>query len=197
MLISIVMAVSLNALASQQFQAGNFEQAEQTCRMALEYGMDDPATAMILGNLASTELALGRYEVAEGLANQAIALLDRTAGPSSVLLVPSLNTLSSVYIETQRYAEAVALLKRAVRLGSRDAGAHYATSLHNLGAVYHLTGRLDRAAKLYDQALRIRLRLFGPDDPLTRATSRNIGALDQASTKLARAAKSKPENSLR
>jgi tetratricopeptide (TPR) repeat protein len=197
MLIPIVMVVYLNSIASQQFEAGNFEQAEETCQLALAYEPEGPARAMILGNLASAERALGRNAAAEDLANRAIALLEKTEGTATVLLVPGLNTLSAVYIDTQRYDEAEAVLKQAIRLGSHDAGAHYATSLHNLGAVYHLRGKLDRAAELYDRALRIRLQLFGPEDPRTRATARNIVTLDQASTRLARAAKSKPENSPR
>ena len=89
------------------------------------------------------------------------------------------NMLGEVYIDTHRYEEAEAVLKRAIRLGSREARAHYATSLHNLGALYHLRGRRDRAFKAYEKALRIRLTLFGPENPLTRATVRNMSVLDQ------------------
>ena len=211
MLIPIVMAASLvlqsgyealNVQANRQFREGRFEEAGQTYRLALEvverqYGPDDPATAMILGNIAGTEHALGRDTAAEGLARSAIAQLEKVVGPASVLLVPSLNTLGGVYIDARRYDEAEAVFKRAIHLGSREGGAHYATSLHNLAAVYHLKGRAGQAAKFCDKALRIRLALFGPDDPLTKATARNIGTLDQASTRLARAAKSKPANSPR
>lgn len=211
MLIPIVMAVTLalpqgyealNAQANEQFHVGNFEQAEQTYRRALDaaetqFGWEHPATAMILGNLAGTEHALGRNAEAEVLAKRSLALLEKTVGPASVLFVPGLNTLGGVYIDTHRYDEAEAVLKRAIRLGSHDAGAHYATSLHNLGALYHLEGKVAQAEKCYDKAFRIRLKLFGSEDPLTRATARNITALDQASTRLARADKSKPENSPR
>jgi tetratricopeptide (TPR) repeat protein len=191
MFIPVVLVVSLvvqpgfealNAAANRQFRAGNFEQAEQTCRRALEAaekerGTEDPATALIRGNLAATERALGRYAAAEELAVRSIAVLERNVGPRSVLLVPSLNTLGGVYIDMRRYGEAEVVLKRALRLRTDEAGAHYATSLHDLAAVYYLTGRANQAAKLYDKALRIRLRLFGPEDPLTRATARNISAL--------------------
>jgi tetratricopeptide (TPR) repeat protein len=203
-LIPILMVVSLalNAQGNQQFRAGNYQDAEQTYRCALtaaiqEWGEDHPATAMILGNLAGTEHALGRNSAAEEMALRALAALEKNVGARSILLVPSLNTLGCVYIDTGRYAQAETALKRAIRLGSQDGGAHYATSLHNLAALYQLKGQLDRAEKLYQRALRIRLRLFGPEDPLTLATARNIRALDQASARFARAAKSKPENSPR
>jgi len=192
MLIAILMVASLglqpsysalNTLANEQFRAGHFAGAEQAYRRALasaesQFGPDHPASAMILGNLAGTELALGRNREAGDLAVQAIERLERTVGRDSVLLVPSLNTLGGIYIDTHRYDQAEAVLKRAVHLAPH-AGPHYASSLHNLAAMYYLTGRRDKAGKLNEKALRIRLALFGPDDPITQATAHNMAALGQ------------------
>jgi tetratricopeptide (TPR) repeat protein len=54
-----------------------------------------------------------------------------------------------------RYVEACDIAKRAVAIGP-DAGAHYATALHNLAAVFESEGRLSEARQYYEKALEAR-----------------------------------------
>jgi tetratricopeptide (TPR) repeat protein len=115
-------------------------------------GADHPATAMMMRNLALACAREGYYHLAEHSAKQSLAILEARFGPGDVTLVPALNALAEAYIGTGRTTEARKALLRAIAIGP-EAGPHYATALHNLGAVYQSEGRLRKAQEFYSAAL--------------------------------------------
>ena len=46
------------------------------------------------------------------------------------------------------------MLKRALVIGATNPDAHFATTLHDLAAIYQIGGKLAKAKPLYEQALR-------------------------------------------
>jgi hypothetical protein len=52
-----------------------------------------------------------------------------------------------------------------------------ATTLNNIGMVYYYSQDLPRAASLMVQALALRRKLLGPDDPEVGATCRNLAEI--------------------
>jgi tetratricopeptide (TPR) repeat protein len=138
-------------------------------------GENHPVTAFMLRNLALAMEEGGYPNYAEHYAQQSLAILERHFGSNDVSLVPALNVLAEAAIMQSRYDDARKLARRAVEIGP-DAGAHYATALHNLAAAFHTEGRFQDAAEYYRQALAIREKLLPPGHPYIRLTRE---ALDQ------------------
>ena len=183
MLLSIVtMILMLNQAAREALQAGDWSSASTTWRQALTLseqscGPDDPVTAMLLRNLAGVYRREQLYRKSEILAQRSLHILESRFGGDDPSLVPSLNTLAEVYFEEHRYTESERLLKRAGKLGERNPGAHYATTLHDLGAVYQVLGRPADAMPLYARAIEIRDRLYGPGNAYDAATLENLSRI--------------------
>jgi tetratricopeptide (TPR) repeat protein len=133
------------------------------------FGEDHPVTAFMLRNLALAMEDGGYPNYADHYAQQSLAILERHFGPNDVSLVPALNVLAEAAVMQWRYDDACKFARRAVDIGP-DAGAHYATALHNLAAAYHAEGKLQDAAEYYLQALAIREKLLPPGHPFIRLT---------------------------
>jgi tetratricopeptide (TPR) repeat protein len=146
------------------------------------FGPRHPATAMMLRNLALAYQQAGFYNRAEETAQRSLALLEATFGPTDVSLTPVLNVLTETYAAQGRYVEARRLAMRAVAIGP-DAGAHYATALHNLGAVLEGVGKLNEASEYYRSALSAREALLPVGHPyieLTRTALERVSANPKA-----------------
>jgi tetratricopeptide (TPR) repeat protein len=134
--------------------------AVRAARQAVEtatrtYGAGHPATAMMVRNLALEFEQAGYANYAEHYAKQALTTLEAKFGPEDPSLVPVLNVLAEAEASQGRYADAERTTRRAVSIGPA-AEAHYATALHNLGAVLEAQGKRNEAAAVYAQALAAR-----------------------------------------
>src|ERR1051326_5065837 len=109
-------------------------------RATAEHGAEHPVTALMLRNLALAMQDAGYSNYAESYARQSLAILERRFGPNDASLTPALNVLAEAAASQARYDDARAFSMRAVGIGP-DAGAHYGTALHNLGAVFEAEGR--------------------------------------------------------
>lgn len=133
------------------------------------FGEDHPVTAFMLRNLALAMEEGGYPNYADHYAQQSLVILERHFGPNDVSLVPALNVLAEAAVMQSRYDDARKFARRAVNVGP-EAGAHYATALHNLAAAYHAEDKFQEAAEYYRQALAIREKLLPPGHPYTRLT---------------------------
>jgi tetratricopeptide (TPR) repeat protein len=144
----------LNNKAESQLIAGDERSAHATLEQALAsaetaFGPDHPATAMMARNLAFVSLRNGDTAKARHLAQRSVQILETRFGPRDVSLTPALNVLGEVLVEQGLLPQARELFERAIRIGP-DAGPHYATALHNLGAVLELQGDARRAKRYYN-----------------------------------------------
>ena len=142
------------------------------------FGPEHPVTAMMLRNLALSYEEAGLYDQAEVTAKQSLAILEAVFGAADVSLTPSLNVLTETYVAEGRYRDARRVAMRAVEIGP-DAEAHYATALHNLGAVFESVGRFDEAREYYQRALAARemwLTANHPHVAMTRAALKRMEA---------------------
>jgi tetratricopeptide (TPR) repeat protein len=140
------------------------------------YGAGHPATAMMVRNLALEFEQAGYANYAEYYARQAAKALEAKFGPHDPSVVPALNVLTEAQASQGRYAEAERTARRAVAIGP-SAEAHYATALHNLGAVLEAQGKRCEAAAVYTQALAARQAVLPAGHPyiaITRAALRRV-----------------------
>ena len=151
-----------------------FKRAVQ--RAAVDLGPGDPATAMILRNLALAYLQVGDVAAAEPAANLALSIFETRFGTKDVGLTPILNVLAECYASTGRLEVARRITERAIALGE-DAGPHYGTALHNLGALHELSGDFEGAASFYTRAIAAKSESMGSAHPhvaLSRAALRRV-----------------------
>ena len=163
-------------VASEANLAVNAAWSEYLTRRALEFDPNNPDVVVKLARILRT---VGRNV-------EALALFERYHQ-----MVPGdyqgLAHIGSCLSMLGRYAEAEAYFQRALT-GLDDPLTHY-----NLGLVYAVTGRLDRAAAQYQQALDRDPMLSDARVNLATALARQ-GRLDGASRELMRVLESDPEN---
>ncbi|MEZ4426341.1 MAG: tetratricopeptide repeat protein [Nannocystaceae bacterium] len=131
--------------------------------------------------LAAGELtfARGDFARASDLYKRAGDLLAPLAPASAPLLAAALLGQGRALIHRGALEEAEALLTRALHLRQQSRGRWHletAESLHHLGALYELRGRLELAELQYREALQIRFTALG-DDPETARSYNNLGRL--------------------
>jgi tetratricopeptide (TPR) repeat protein len=142
-------------------------------------GAEHPATAIMLRNLALAFEQGGYHNYAEYYAQRSLAILESNFGPEDVSLVPALNVLTEACATQARLTQARTLAMRAVAIGP-GAGAHYATALHNLAAIFQSEGRFKEAAEFYRQALSAREALLPPGHPYTQVTRAALRQVQRA-----------------
>jgi tetratricopeptide (TPR) repeat protein len=151
-----------------------FQQAVD--RAETELGAQDPATAMILRNLALAYVQSGDSTAAEQSAKLAFSIIESRFGPADPGLTPILNVLAECYASTGRVQDAQRTSERAVSIGP-SAGVHYGIALHNLGALREYSGDLESAAFWYRRAIAVKIETLGPAHPyvaLSRAAFRRV-----------------------
>ena len=169
----VLVATSLQNLASVERRLGQREQAENLMRRAIEiqrkrFPEGDRGLARGLNNLASLLIGNGALEEAEDLALEALEMKKRLFGEEHSEIAYSLNTLATLYTKQRAFEKAESLYRESIRLrrkfdGPVDPGL--AKALNNLGHLLCDRGRLQAARRLHEEALEMRRQVFDGDHP--------------------------------
>ena len=122
----------------------------------------------------------GRFDEAEALATQALALAESRFGRDHPATVASLNNLALVYSMQGHYAQAEPLFARALETNERTLGPNEVVTLisvRNLADLYFSEGRFSEAEPLYLRALSGRERALGEANADTLQSVNDLGAL--------------------
>lgn len=159
-----------------------------TVRDVLERGVaradslrDQPELrALLLVTLGDVQRVLGRFDRAEPLLAEAVAVYDTLKGASPLDRANALVSLAMLRYDLGRHEEAVAPTRLALEIQRRELGPDHPdvlSSLSNLATLTGNTGDLEGAIALHEELLGRRRRLLGPDDPSVAITLNNIGTL--------------------
>jgi tetratricopeptide (TPR) repeat protein len=159
-----------------------YKEAEPLLRRALIIreqilGIDHPATADSLNNLALLYKNRGLYTQAEPLLVRALATNEQQLGASHSDTASSLNNLALLYQTQGRYTNAEPLYVRALTIREQllgDSHPDTAISLNNLAALYKLQEKYADAERLYLRALAINEQLLGVNHPDTAISLNNL-----------------------
>jgi len=166
--------------------ANEIASAREAWREATEaLGQDHPVTALMLRNLALAMQQGGYSNYAEHYALESLGTLERHFGATDVTLVPVLNVLAEAAVSQGRYSDARQYATRAAAIGP-EAGAHFATALHNLAAAFQAEGKLPEAAQYYTQALAARQKFLPPGHPYIRLTRAALDHVQRSAKLIAR-----------
>ncbi|MBD2201348.1 tetratricopeptide repeat protein [Calothrix sp. FACHB-1219] len=133
-----------------------------------------------LNNLAGFYRAIGRYQEAEPLYQQALELTQNLLGDNHPCFATSLNNLAGLYKSRGQYSKAELLYQQALELRKRLLGDHHpdvAASLNNLALLYDQQERYHEAEPLYLQSLEIRKHLLGENHPSIAIILNNLALL--------------------
>ncbi len=168
--------------------SAKWKQAESRWREALsifesEEGSRHPDTANLLRVLANNLMHQCRYLEAEKLARQAVEIMDEVVhlvdGPEGkVVQVEALLVHGNVLRELARYADAEAVLKRALALSEPDLLDSTGGALNSLGIVYKYWGKFEEGERVYRRALEIFKQLYGEQSAAVATLYHNLGGLE-------------------
>lgn len=170
---------NLLALGTVYRLQGSYQRAEPLFRRAVEIrearqGQNSPGVAEALGALGEDLYLQDKNAEAETLLRRALAI-ERAHGD------PPSGTRSYLALVLERrgdYPEAAAVLQEAVALSARNRGTesqNYLVDLHNYAGALIDMGDLEGAAKVEQQVLAMRRRIWGPDHPDTAYSLNNLG----------------------
>ena len=165
----------------------DFPAAESLARRGLalrrNLGDDDEALATDLVALAAILDGQRRYDEAEAMYVEALAILERDPKPNAGDVAVALNNLGAQYLERGRMAEALELLVRAERLKRELLGDQHpdlAVTLNNLAEARKRRGELGTAESLYGEAIELLDGALGVDHPKAVACRRNLSILEKS-----------------
>lgn len=191
----VVQARLLTTIGSVFASLGVYDRSAALLERSLQLrratlGAAHPDTAESMQALAEAYRELARYDEAETLHREALAVKQRLGSPPAAIAT-SLNDLGLTLSERGRHADAEPLIREAVAtwrgLGP-DAAADAAVGLSNLAQTLRQQGRLDDAVAALDEAIAIRRRRFGNDHPLLAHVLGQLGQVRNAQGDLAAAA---------
>ena len=167
----LLMATSLNRLASLLRDKGDYDRAEPLCRRAYSIcedalGPNDMRTAAIMSDLAVLLRCRGDYDGAETFSRRALDIVETTFGPDDPKTASCLGNLALVLSGKGDEASSESLHRRALQIRERFLGScdpQTADSLNNLAGLLRKKGDYDSAERLEQRALAIREETFAPE----------------------------------
>jgi tetratricopeptide (TPR) repeat protein len=155
-----------------------------------QFGFSFPEAAHLLHATGSYLIDRDRYDPAERLFQQALALRVHTLGAEHVDTFATLNRLAFLFTLSGDYQQAEDLVTPSLAAAERVLGPEHpqvASALRNLGTVYMYTGRYGQAEALLQQALAIREQAVGSTPDLVSQHLNGLALLYQFQGQYARA----------
>ena len=165
------------------------EHAEAVALAARDQGIADP-TARLMGALGVLFDVKARYDRAERMSREALALIKASRDKDHPNLSVHLNNLAQLLQDTNRLGEAEPLMRRALAIDEASYGAEHpyaANCLNNLAHLLQATNRLGEAEPLMRRALAIDEASYGAEHPDVARNLNNLARLLQATNRLGEA----------
>ncbi len=179
------------ALAGQtgaiHFRRGDWAAAIESQQRALAIkerilGVDHPAVATSLVNVANAVSAQGEKARAAALYERALGIFEQALGPDHPSVATCANNLGSTQTDLGDYAAARRHLSRALAIREASFGVGHvstASTLNNLASVQLSLGELDGARASFERSLAIRRASSGPDHPDVALALANLAKVER------------------
>jgi tetratricopeptide (TPR) repeat protein/predicted Ser/Thr protein kinase len=166
-------------------QLGRLDGADSLLQTALDRrrALEGPAHPDVGASLVALGLLRAdqaRFEDAERLVRQGLAVSRTRLAPNDPAVVRATDALGSVLAERGSYAAAITVLDSAARLhaaGADSATPELAASLRELASAHFYAGHLDVADSIDRRVLAMSRRLYGDRHPSVSADLVNLGAV--------------------
>jgi len=145
-----------------------------------EYELAFPEAARLFNEAAAYLVDHARYEQAEILLQQSLAIRQQVLDAKHPDTARTLNDLGVLYLTQSKYQLAEPLLQQALAIRQKKLGLEHpdtATSLNNRALLYYEQGRYPLAERMYREALEIRRRVLNPGHPDIAQSLNNLAEL--------------------
>ena len=180
-----IMAVEYSNTACGLLKDERFDEAAYNYRNALRqqeksHGVEHPATAVALSNLAGIYDRQGRYEEAVALYERALAIKEAAHGLGHANTATTLDNLALALYNLHDFAKSQQFFSRSLRIKeeAHSCDIDIAITLNNMASCAEKCGNLEDAATAYSRALSIREVELGLEDPCTVATINGLASVN-------------------
>lgn len=185
----------INAIVSRFdsfYAAGNFpaalvEAQRLEAAVRARVGTEHQLYAIALSGLAQTYDAQAKYAEAEAVYRRALAIAEKTLGPTHTNTAAIRTRLAGVYQHQARYADAEAMYRRSLAIEEKALGARHPDlmiTLNNLANAMQRQGKYSDAEALYRRALPIAEAAKGAGHADVAQVLNNLAVLASAQGKL-------------
>ena len=140
-------------------------------------GVEHPSTLTGMNNLALVLNQQGKYEEAEEMHRQALALRETVLGKEHPNTLRSMNNLALVLESQGKYEEAEEIYRQALALKETVLGKEHPDtlgSINNLALVLESQGKYEEAEEIHRQVLALRETVLGKEHPDTLGSMNNL-----------------------
>jgi len=167
---------------------GSLSLAEQALKRAIQRAESlraadrdaDRELSASLNNLGLVYQRSGRFQQAESVLRQALALRQQAYGEQHRYYAQSLTSLARTLQDQEKFDESEQLFSDALAIYSELYGPRHplvADALNNLGSLHQYTERWQSAETYLRSAIEIQRKLFGPRHPRISPTLSNLASL--------------------
>ena len=159
-------------------------------QITTELGGQPAVQARLTQTMGQVYSALGLYDAARPLLEQALALREQLRDPDQLDVASGLVDLASVARRQGSFAQAESLYARALSIREAALGPDHpqvAAVLNGLGGLLFTQGKYAEAEPVLNRAMQAREQALGPNAPELGSTVRNLGALYWAQGRYAEA----------
>ncbi len=180
--------VTIRGAISQSYRGiGHSELAEPQIRAAYalakeKFGEDDQGTLEARRNLAIVLMEQGKFEEAEGIAQENATRAARVFGDTHVITAQTRGELARLMAETGRLKEARALYEPARDVMARDLGPEHKDVLsvkNNIATIYKALGMLDEAEAIQREVVAAHEKVLPPEHPQLLSAQNNLATVLQ------------------
>jgi pentatricopeptide repeat protein len=129
--------------------------------------------------LANALLKQGRYNEAETMYRETLAVRQRVFGSEHADTLATVNNLANVLNAQCKYSEAETMCRETLAVRQRVLGSEHPSTLNtanNLAFALDLQGKYSEAETMYRETLGAQQRVFGSEHPSTLNTANNLAA---------------------
>ena len=140
-------------------------------------GVEHPNTLTSMNNLALVLNRQGKYEEAEEIHRQTLALRETVLGKEHPNTLGSMNNLALVLNRQGKYEEAEEIHRQTLALKETVLGKEHPdtlTSMNNLALVLNRQGKYEEAEEIYRQTLVLMETVLGKEHPDTLGSMNNL-----------------------
>lgn len=170
--------LSRTFLAQRRFHEAA-QELDRAVAIARAGGEAHPAILAPTIQIGNVRLAEGRFDLAEPIYRQGLALAERIHGPDHIQTISLLNDIAEIYFTNGRPDEAQRLLEQARAAALHNPGEREASlirTLANLSGFYLHRQRVEDAVPVLRDLLDRQTRFDGPDDEQRLFTAIRLGA---------------------
>jgi tetratricopeptide (TPR) repeat protein len=141
-------------------------------------GAEHPVVAQIQQTIGGSLRRLGRYDAAAKEYLDSLTKIERAMGTDASEYAAALQNLGTLYLDQEKFGEAIEYLQRASDQLAKSLGADHsrvADALEILGSAYSKAGRASEAEATLNRAVAIHRARLGPNAPPTASSLRVLG----------------------